>query len=86
MQGSDLTTELLMTQALNDYNTKIINNTWGAPSDEQRQIIALYAELKLIKDNNIELYKTVLDKIKKKPGKLNVTDPSKLNEARALIR
>ena len=54
MQGSDLSTDLLMTQALNDYNTKIISNTWGAPSDEQRQIVALSAELKTIKDNNIE--------------------------------
>ena len=67
MQGSSLSTELLMTQALNDYNTKILNNTWGAPSDEQRKIVALSAELKSIKDNNIELSKTVLDKIKKPP-------------------
>ena len=65
MEGSDLTTDLLMTQALNDYNTKIISNTWGAPSDEQRQIVALSAELKTIKDNNIELSRTVLDKLKK---------------------
>ena len=65
MQGSSLTTDLLMTQALNDYNTKLISNTWGAPSDEQRQIVALSAELKTIKDNNIELSRSVLDKLRK---------------------
>ena len=65
MQGSDLSTDLLMTQALNDYNTKIISNTWGAPSDEQRQIVALSAELKTIKDNNIELSRSMLDKLKR---------------------
>ena len=55
-----------MTQALNNYNTKIINNTWGVPSDEQRQIFALSAELKTIKDNNIELSKSVMAKLKNK--------------------
>ena len=64
MQGSSLSAQLLMTQALNDYNTKIINNTWGAPSNEQQQIVALSAELKTIKDSNIELSQSVLKKLK----------------------
>ena len=74
MQGSDLTTDLLMTQALNDYNTKIISNTWGAPSDEQRQIVALSAELKTIKDDNIELSRSVLNKLKDKKRKSQQQD------------
>ena len=67
MQGSSLTTELLMIKVLNDYNTKILNNTLGAPSDEQRQIVALSAELKSINNNNIKLSKIVLAKVKKQP-------------------
>ena len=39
MRGSDLSNDIFTTQALNDYNSMIINNTWGAPSDEQRQIV-----------------------------------------------
>jgi len=66
MQGSNLTTELLINQAHNDYNTKIINNTWSTPSDEQRQVVALSVELKTIKDNNIDLSRSVLYKLKEK--------------------
>ena len=74
MQGSTLSTELLMTHALNDYNTKIIQNTWGAPSDEQRQIVALSAELKTIKDNSIKLSRSVLSKLKRKPERARQPD------------
>ena len=63
MQGSDVSTDLLI-QALNDYDSMIINNTWGAPSDEQRQIVLLLAELKTTKDSNIKLSKSVIKKLK----------------------
>ena len=67
MQGSSLAPELLTTQALNNYNTKIISNTWGAQSDKQCQIVALSADLKTIIDNNTELSKTVLEKSRTSP-------------------
>ena len=64
LQGSDLTPELLMTNALNDYNTKIIQNTWGLQSEKQRQIVALSAALKTRKDDSIELSQSVLKKVR----------------------
>ena len=55
-----------MTHALNDYNNKLVDNTWGAHSNEQRQIGALTAELKTINNNNIELSRSILSKLKEK--------------------
>ena len=78
MQECSLTPELLMTQALNDYNTNIISSTWGAPSYKQRQMLALSAEFKTIKENNIELFKTALEKIKNKSRGKKVQDPWKM--------
>ena len=39
MQGFNLTTELLTTQTLNYYNTRITNSTWSAPFEEQQQCL-----------------------------------------------
>ena len=65
-QGDDLTPELLMTNSLNDYNMKVLRKTWGQPSDDQRSIVALTAELQTIKDSNIQLSASVLRNIQKK--------------------
>ena len=58
-----------MNNALNNYNTKIIQNTWGSQSEEQQQIITLSVELKKIKDDNIKLSQSVLKKIRFKRNK-----------------
>ena len=68
LQGSDLTRELLMTNSLNNCNTKIIQIDWGAQSEEQRQIVALSVELRTVKDSNIELSQSILKTIKKTPS------------------
>ena len=49
MQGDDLTSEIIMTKYLNDYNMKVLCKTWGKQSDDQHSIVALTAELQTIK-------------------------------------
>ena len=63
-QGDDLTADTLMSKALNDYNAKVISQSWGAQSEEQTNIIALKAELQDIKDQNIKLSTSVLKQLK----------------------
>ena len=55
MQEDDLTSELLMTKFLNDYNMKVMRRTWAQQSDDQHSIVALTADLQIIKDSNIQL-------------------------------
>ena len=57
---------------------KILRNTWGQQSDDQRSIVTLTAELQTIKDSNIQLSASVLRNIqKKKPS--DSSGPKKYN-------
>ena len=66
MQGDELTSELLMTKSLNDYNMKILRKTWGQQSYDQLSIVSLTVDLQTIKESNIQLSASVLSNIKKK--------------------
>lgn len=57
--GEDLTPEQLMTFALNKYETLVKDGRWNAKSAEQEQIVALTAEVKELKDNNLKLARTI---------------------------
>ena len=46
--------EELMTMAENKYEARLLDedNAWGTPSDEQDQILAMTAEIKVLKQGN----------------------------------
>ena len=48
------TAEELMTLAENKYDARLLDedNSWGTPSDEQEQILAMTAEIKVLKQGN----------------------------------
>ena len=48
------TAEDLMTLAENKYDARLLDedNSWGTPSDEQEQILAMTAEIKVLKQGN----------------------------------
>jgi hypothetical protein len=60
--GGDLTSDALMTLALNKYEMLKKQDAWNAKSIEQEQIVALSAELQKIKDANLKLAKSIKDK------------------------
>ena len=75
-----MSTEIFMTKALNNYNKKVIRNTWGSHSEEQRNIVTSRVDLNIIKDSIVEFSTSVLKKLKTKKQ----TEPRKVYDSNAL--
>jgi len=60
--GEDMSPESLQTLALNKYDTLTKQDKWNAKSAEQKQIVALTAEMNKIKDVNLRLAQSIKSK------------------------
>jgi hypothetical protein len=78
--SGDLTSEALMTLALNNYEMLNKQDAWNAKSIKQEQIVTLSAELQKIKDANLKLAKSIKDKRSSKGKK---DDKGRIQERKA---
>ena len=58
-EGDTMTTKDLMRFALNRYKNRVRDGTWGAPTAEEKRIVALSSTLNKLKDQNLQLSKSI---------------------------
>ena len=58
-EGKDITSKQLMRFALNRYKNRCRAQLWGALTPEEKQIVAMSANLNKLKDQNLQLSKSI---------------------------
>ena len=61
-EGEDMTVDFVLTKGLTKYQELKQDKTWNQPSEEKQQLTALTASFEALKDKNLQLAKSLIQK------------------------